>query len=89
VSGRRQALNDFAFSDGTRVKKGDWACVPVKAMLQDESFFPHAVAFEGFRFAPRDAIPGGLDAVMQPEGPSKYTDVSANYHAWGIGSIIW
>jgi cytochrome P450 len=89
VSGRRQALKDFAFSDGTQVKKGDWACVPVKAILGDEAYFPKASNFEGFRFAPRDSVPSGLDMTSQPEGPSKYTDISANYHAWGIGGIVW
>lgn len=89
VSGRRQALKDFTFSDGTQIKKGDWACVPAKAILSDETYFPRADNFEGFRFAPRDSIPGNMDAVTQPEGPSRYSDLSSNYHAWGIGGIVW
>ncbi len=89
VSGRRQALKDFTFSDGTQVKKGDWACVPAKAMLNDETYFPQANSFEGFRFAPPSKIPASAKTVSQPEGPSRYSDLSANYHAWGIGGIVW
>ncbi|KAI0865027.1 cytochrome P450 [Xylaria cubensis] len=88
MSGRRQALKDFVFSDGTQVKKGDWTCVPAKAVLNDESFFPSASSFEGFRFAPRENIPKSLKTISQPEGPSRYSDLSENYHAWGIGGIV-
>ncbi|XDG09977.1 hypothetical protein ABKA04_009592 [Annulohypoxylon sp. FPYF3050] len=89
MSGRRQALRDFRFSDGTQVKKGDWTCVPTRAMLHDEAYYPHATTFEGFRFAPRDKVPTTMaDNVFQPEGPSRYSDLSENYHAWGIGGIV-
>jgi cytochrome P450 len=89
VSGSRQALKNFIFSDGTQVMKGDRACVPARAMLRDETYFPTASNFDEFRFAPRDKVPSSLDMVSQPEGPSRYTDVSAHYHAWGIEGIIW
>ncbi|KAI1120565.1 cytochrome P450 [Nemania abortiva] len=88
ISGRRQALKDFAFQDGTAVKKGDWACIPTKAILQDERYFPHATSFQGFRFAPPDKVSSNVQTVYQPEGPSRYSDLSENYHAWGIGGII-
>ncbi|KAI0890679.1 cytochrome P450 [Annulohypoxylon maeteangense] len=89
MSGRRQALRDFEFSDGTQVKKGDWTCVPTRAMLHDETYYPHATAFEGFRFAPPDKVPKDERSyIFQPEGPSRYSDLSDNYHAWGIGGIV-
>ncbi|KAI0114415.1 cytochrome P450 [Nemania sp. FL0031] len=88
MSGRRQALKDFAFADGTRVKKGDWACVPAKAILQDERYFPSATNFQGFRFAPPEKVASKIQTVYQPEGPSRYSDLSENYHAWGIGGIV-
>ncbi|KAI0867248.1 cytochrome P450 [Hypoxylon argillaceum] len=88
MSGRREALKDFVFSDGTRIKKGDWACVPTRAMLQDEKYFPHSSSFQGFRFAPKDKVTGNVRTVFQPEGPSRYTDLSNNYHAWGIRGIV-
>lgn len=89
MSGRRQALKDFAFADGTRVQKGDWTCIPAKAILQDERYFPKASSFQGFRFAHPDEVNVNVQKVYQPEGPSRYTDLSENYHTWGAGGIIW
>ena len=89
MAGRRQALKDFMFSDGTLIKKGDWAVVPSKAIQLDEAYFPSANQFQGFRFAPVDKLPGNLDTVSQPNGPSKYADISEHYHSWGIGGIVW
>lgn len=90
VTARRQALRDFTFSDGTTVKKDEWACIPERAILHDDAHFPDAANFHGFRFASPDKIPGtALAGVTQPEGPSRFVDVSAHYHNWGIGSIVW
>ncbi|CAG8952927.1 hypothetical protein HYFRA_00007642 [Hymenoscyphus fraxineus] len=89
MSGRRQALKDFTFTDGTQVKTGDWACVPTKAMLADEAYFPSAQSFQGFRFAPDGKLPKNIRTISQPEGPSRYSDLSENYHVWGIGGITW
>ncbi|KAI1114784.1 cytochrome P450 [Nemania sp. NC0429] len=88
MSGRRQALRDFAFADGTRVKKGDWTCIPSKAILQDERYYPNARTFQGFRFAPPDKVPGNVQRIYQPEGPSRYSDISKNYYIWGAGGIV-
>ncbi|KAI1475139.1 cytochrome P450 [Daldinia eschscholtzii] len=88
MSGRRQALKSFTFSDGVKIAKGDWVCVPTKAILNDATYFPHADRFEGFRFAPLDKLPANMGTVSQPEGPSRYSDLSENYHAWGIGGIV-
>jgi len=89
VAGRRQAIKDFKFSDGTQVSKGNWACVPTKAILGDENFFPEAEKFDGFRFAKHEDIPDGFRTISQPEGPSKFVDASPHYHSWGLGGIIW
>ncbi|KAF1846526.1 cytochrome P450 [Cucurbitaria berberidis CBS 394.84] len=89
MSGRRQALKDFYYSDGTKVAKGAWTCVPAKAILQDEQYFPDALRFNGFRFVPHKAnVPDGVRKALQPEGPSKLTDISPHYHSWGIGSVV-
>jgi len=89
VSGRRQALKDFRYSDGVTVKKGVWTCIPTEAILHDEKFFPDAEHFNGFRFASPEKIPGNIKTVTQPEGPSNFVDISPNYHSWGIGGITW
>lgn len=93
MSVRRTALRDFTFQDGTVVHKGNWVGVPQQAILLDSANFPHGQDFNGFRFVD----PGMLDRlseqgklnrdlcrVRQPEGPSKFFDVSPNYHVWGL-----
>ncbi|KAF5006715.1 hypothetical protein FDECE_6925 [Fusarium decemcellulare] len=89
MAGRRQALKEFSFSDGTVLRKGDWACVPVKAIQSDDTYFPRPDDFFGFRFVPRDMLPNNTDTVSQPEGPSSYSDISDHYYSWGVGGIIW
>ncbi|KEY71528.1 hypothetical protein S7711_08908 [Stachybotrys chartarum IBT 7711] len=55
-STRRAALRAFTFSDGTKVEVGDWACTPVRAIMQNPDFSPDPLAFNGFRFASSDAL---------------------------------
>ncbi len=89
LSGRREALKDFYFSDGTKVKKGSWTSIPAKAILHDDQYFPDALKFNGFRFVPKTAhVPTGVRKALQPEGPSKLTDLSPHYHNWGIGGVV-
>lgn len=89
MSGRRQALKDFYYSDGTKVRKGAWTCVPAKAILHDDQYFPDALRFNGFRFVPETAtVPDHVKKALQPEGPSKLTDISPHYHSWGIGGVV-
>ncbi|CAO2654954.1 Nn.00g116870.m01.CDS01 [Neocucurbitaria sp. VM-36] len=89
MSGRRQALKDFYYSDGTKVAKGAWTCVPAKAILHDDQYFPDALRFSGFRFVAKSAnVPAGVRKALQPEGPSKLTDISPHYHSWGIGGVV-
>ena len=89
LSGRRQALRDFHLSDGTKVNKGAWICIPAKAIAHDDQYFPDAQQFQGFRFvSPTARIPAGVRQALQPEGPSKLTDLSPHYHNWGIGGVV-
>ncbi|KAF2704335.1 cytochrome P450 [Pleomassaria siparia CBS 279.74] len=88
MAGRRQALKPFSFSDGTKLAKGDWTCVPVKAMLHDAQYFPDPLGFNGFRFVSPEQHPETLRTITQPEGPSRAVDISPNFHYWGIGGIV-
>ncbi|KAF2114936.1 cytochrome P450 [Lophiotrema nucula] len=85
VTARRCALKDFTFSDGTFVRKGEWVCVPLGPMLKDDALYPYADQFDGFRFAAHRTA--GDDTHKQPEGPSKFTDISENWQVWGTGKI--
>lgn len=81
------ALKLFVFSDGTRLETGDWACIPLRAMLHDSQLYPEPMEFHGFRFAEQER-PGGF-LFSQPEGSSKLTDVSNKWHVWGTGKMTW
>ncbi|OCL06345.1 cytochrome P450 [Glonium stellatum] len=85
VTTRRMALKRFTFSDGTRLEKGDWTCIPVGAMLKDDTLYPQPDEFNGFRFA--DPKLFGETKSVQPEGPSKFTDVLDNWQVWGTGKM--
>ncbi|KAK4197156.1 Ent-kaurene oxidase [Triangularia verruculosa] len=86
VTARRCALKDFTFSDGTIVSKGEWVGIPVGPMLRDETKYPRPDLFDGFRFAD-PAVVGRESSVVQPEGPSKFTDISETWHVWGTGKL--
>ena len=45
----RQASRPFAFSDGLRISKGDWVCVPHRSMMRDDRYFDNALEFDAFR----------------------------------------
>lgn len=87
MTARRCALKDFAFSDGTRVAKGEWVGIPVGGILQDDLYYPESKTFNGFRFVDPSVL--GESKSVQPEGPSKFTDVSDTWHVWGIGKLTW
>ncbi|KAL9617705.1 MAG: hypothetical protein Q9160_007538 [Pyrenula sp. 1 TL-2023] len=78
MSTRRQAMKNFALSDGTQIKAGDWTCTPVSAMIQTADLFPSPLTFNGFRFvdpALLDRHAAAINETMQPE-PSKLTDMN-------------
>ncbi|KAF2475217.1 cytochrome P450 [Lindgomyces ingoldianus] len=77
---RRQALEDFRFSDGLLVPKGSWVCVPHRAMMRDDRHFPEADRFDGRRFLPRLPTPEALEA-------SRLSQRSNEWLVWGAGRI--
>jgi cytochrome P450 len=89
VTTRRKALKPFSFTGGKTLNTGDWACIPVQAMLQDEQFYPNATTFQGFRFVNPASTDQKLSPSPQPEGPSQFTDVSNSWHVWGTGKMTW
>ncbi|KAI2618907.1 cytochrome P450 [Hypoxylon sp. NC1633] len=91
MSTRRFATQPFAFSDGTKLAVGDWACTPVRAIMQSAENYPSPLEFNGFRFV----NPEYLDAAtrshtgttfLQPS-PSRLVDVSNAWHVWGTGRM--
>lgn len=94
MSTRRQALKPLSLKDGTRLETGDWACTPVRALMQTPEHYPQPLEFHGFRFVEPARLVGLEDATLakhqalQPE-PSKLTDVGGSFHVWGTGRMAW
>ncbi|KAH7310888.1 cytochrome P450 [Stachybotrys elegans] len=87
-STRRSALQPFKLSDGTMVGVGDWACTPVRAIMQSPEFYPSPLEFNGFRFADPSLLEDEKTSfkVLQPK-PSKLTDCDNTFHVWGTGRM--
>jgi cytochrome P450 len=88
---RRAATEPFTFADGTKLDVGDWACTPVRAIMQSAEYYPSPLEFNGFRFArPEDLASvndqGQTFNFAQPT-PSKLVDVEQAWHVWGVGRM--
>ncbi|KAF2472307.1 cytochrome P450 [Lindgomyces ingoldianus] len=87
LSTRRCAIQPFTLSDGTKVNKGDWACTPVRAIMQHKDYYPEPLEFNGFRFVNPALIDlKGKFKSCQPN-PSNLVDVGDTYHVWGTGRM--
>ncbi|KAL9125023.1 MAG: hypothetical protein Q9217_005716 [Psora testacea] len=78
VGYRRLALDDFQFLDGYKVAKGDWVGIPLLEMLREETQYPNAHHFDGFRFS---RVPR-TDAW-------KTTHFHQNWPFWGTQKQLW
>ncbi|OJI79655.1 hypothetical protein ASPTUDRAFT_204913 [Aspergillus tubingensis CBS 134.48] len=88
ITVRRKALTPFTFSDGLRVDRGDWVCIPQRAMMRDPARYSHAQQFDGFRFARANkllALNEGCADVPEV-APLQLTDVDVNWPIWGLGN---
>ncbi|KAF3000341.1 hypothetical protein E8E14_002268 [Neopestalotiopsis sp. 37M] len=86
---RRCALQPFSLSDGTKVAVGEWACTPVRAIMQSPEFYPSPMQFHGFRFAPKAETPvvSNDNLNFRQPSPSKLTDIREDWHVWGVGRM--
>ncbi|KAL7938508.1 cytochrome P450 [Trichoderma chlorosporum] len=88
ITCRRKALVPYTFQDGSFINKGDWACVPQRAMMQDSTRYRDAQTFDGFRFARANAqLQQQKESIDIPEQKaSKFTDASPDWPIWGFGN---
>ncbi|EKG22176.1 Cytochrome P450 [Macrophomina phaseolina MS6] len=75
ISVRRQAVEPFRFSDGTFVRAGQVACVPLNAIMRDPQRYHDSLAFDGGRFVEQ----GKADKA------SKFCLSNTDYPLWGLG----
>lgn len=87
VTSRRAALVPFSLSDGTKVRPGDWVCVPMEAMMRDPELYPNPDSFNAFRFVDPKRLKNAQQ--VQPEGESKFTDPSYKWGMWGNFRTAW
>jgi hypothetical protein len=82
---------DYEFQDGSKVKKGDWVCIPQGAMMRDASRFSSPHQFDGFRFfhANRDMVHGQLTSAVPDKQPSWLTTSKEEWPIWGLGKTAW
>lgn len=87
ISCRRKALRDYIFQDGSRVKRGDWVCVPQRAMMHDKCRYSDSHQFEGFRFARANRClrAGKTTSEVPDKSPANLTTVNLDWPIWGLG----
>ena len=89
VGVRRKALRPYTFSDGgPHVPIGNIVCVPQYSILRDETNYPRATAFDGFRFMSA-TLPSSNAGSKPTQRTSRFTDVTETYPVWGYGSWAW
>ncbi|GKZ27792.1 hypothetical protein AbraIFM66951_006752 [Aspergillus brasiliensis] len=87
----RKALTPFTFSDGLRVDRGDWVCIPQRATMLDPPRYRHIQQFDRFRFVRANkSLAMGDGSVDVPElAALPLTDVHVNWPIWALGITAW
>lgn len=84
ISLRRKAIHGYHFQDGTHVPRGDWVCVPQRAIMRDPSRYSQAETFDGFRFChSSDSL------TSKPCDKSRFTSLDPSFPFWGLGKQAW
>lgn len=91
VSCRRKALADYVLQDGTKIAKGDWVCIPQRAMMHDAGRFARPHEFNGFRFARANVLlqSGHPSAEVPDRSPASLTTANNDWPIWGLGNAAW
>lgn len=91
VSCRRKALRDHVLRDGSKLRKGDWVCIPQIAMMRDERRYSDPHRFDGFRFArANESLKVGRNTSAVPDKmPTTLTTVHMDWPVWGLGNTAW
>ena len=79
VSAPRTVMVPYTFPDGHHIPIGNWLAIPQLSLMRDESIWPRALAFEGFRF------------VDEKKGTSesRLTHPSYKFPFWGSIRHAW
>lgn len=80
----RKALQDFSFSDGTQIKKGQLLAVASRGTHRDAAIYPKPDEFDGFRFF--DENEGEADELSLP---NRLVSTSFEFLTFGTGRHAW
>lgn len=69
----------YTSPDGHHVPTGNWLAIPQLPLMRDESIWPRALTFEGFRFVD--------DKTGTSE--SRFTHPSYDFPFWGAIQHAW
>lgn len=79
VSAPRTVMVPYTAPDGYHVPTGNWLAIPQLSFMRDESIWPRALAFEGFRFVDKK------DGTSE----SRLTHPSYDFPFWGSIRHTW
>lgn len=79
VSAPRKVMVPYTTSDGHHIPTGNWLAIPQLSLMRDESVWPRAKVFEGFRFV--DEKSGTSE--------SRLTHPSYEFPFWGSIHHAW
>ncbi|KAF5372482.1 hypothetical protein D9758_005286 [Tetrapyrgos nigripes] len=77
----RLVLKDFTFSDGTTISAGTFVSAAANATHNDESIYPDAHQYRGFRFAEMKSENGGVVGQSMIKTTDKYMLFGHGKHA--------
>jgi cytochrome P450 len=81
----RVALQDFYFSNGVKVPKGETVAAIGNPLHRDPDVYPDALEFKPFRFYEL----GEADRSVHMSHKYDMITPSADYLAWGLGKHAW
>lgn len=78
VSAPRTVMVPYTSPDGYHIPTGNWLAIPQLSLMRDESIWPRALAFEGFRFVDENGM-----------SESRLTHPSYEFPFWGSIRHAW
>ena len=84
----RMAMKDFTFSDGTRVPKGTFLSAVSAARHHDDTVYPDATTFKGFRFSDMREMEGESTKNQMAFTSPDFLLFGHGKHAWCVKSAL-
>jgi len=83
----RKAMQDFTFSEGTRVGKGELLSVASRPVHFDPDVYPRTSEFDGWRFVKHSQDESGEVSGLSLE--SQFVNIGLDFLPFGVGRHAW